>query len=556
MNISVAGNARPPSKQRKSFATLADLIDHQCTEHGDLEVLTFVAVETDGALSDERRTFAELRANARQLAAWLQASGVRPGDRVALMMHNHPEFVEAMIASAYIGAVFVPIDPRSIGEKLSYMLNFVEAEVVIAGSSALDQIAAVAGDLGSLKSVLVVGAVAPVRSDAAIRYSSASELPLGAEEGFVRVYPDPSTPMFMMFTSGTTGHPKAVVRSHVKHMAGLRGLKALGVEPWHRLYTGLPLSHINAQSTLGMALATPQPAVISQRFTKSRLWDVCRQYDCHVLTLLGGMIPEIYAIPEEEGDADNPLCLVISSGMPAALWGEYRRRYGVEITEVYGSTEAGGVLINLRGEGPEGSMGKPPKGTEAAILDGEGAVCPPLVSGELCFRPASGKAEAVTYFRNPEASVEKVNAGWFRTGDIAHQDEAGWFYFHHRSGGGVRRNGDFINTALVETVLAQSGLISDVFVYGVERPGNVAGEKTLVAAIVLQEGADVDALRAWCQGRLQKNELPEIWQSLAAIPKTISEKPVERACIDLLQETGAGYTVPGDPLTLIGKAGK
>lgn len=548
MNFSVEGNSRPVSKQRKSFATLADLIDHQCTEHGDLEVLTFVAVEADGSLSDEGRTFAELRANGRRLAAWLQASRVRPGDRVALMMHNHPEFVEAMIASAYIGAVFVPIDPRSVGQKLSYMLNFVEAAVLIAGSYALDQIAAVAKDLGYLKSVLVVGAFAPLPCNGAIGFLPAAELPVGAETGFVRVYPDPSTPMFMMFTSGTTGHPKAVVRSHAKHMAGLRGLKALGVEPWHRLYTGLPLSHINAQSTLGMALATPQPAVISQRFTKSRLWDVCRAYDCHVLSLLGGMIPEIYAMPEEEGDADNPVRLVISSGMPAALWSQYRRRYGVEITEVYGSTEAGGVLINLRGEGPEGSMGKPPKGTEAAIIDGNGAVCPPHVPGELCFRPAIGTAEAVTYFRNPEASGHKVSGGWFRTGDIAHQDEAGWFYFHHRSGGGVRRNGDFINTALVETVLAQSGLISDVFVYGVERPGNVAGEKTLVAAIVLQEGASVGALRAWCQGRLQKNELPEIWQPLAAIPKTISEKPIERACIEMLQNEGAGDPAPDDTL--------
>ena len=78
----------------------------------------------------------------------------------------------------------------------------------------------------------------------------------------------------------------------------------------------------------------------------------------------------------------------------------------------------------------------------------------------------------------------RVADGWFRTGDVVHEDEDGWFFFHYRVGGGVRRNGDFINTALVEAALIKSGLVSDVFVYGVATCRNIAGEKTLVAAVV------------------------------------------------------------------------
>jgi crotonobetaine/carnitine-CoA ligase len=248
------------------------------------------------------------------------------------------------------------------------------------------------------------------------------------------------------------------------------------------------------------------------------------------------MIPELYSIPEKPDDADNPVRLVIASGMPAALWDAYRRRFGIEITEVYGSTEAGGVLINLMGEGPPGSMGKPPPSQVAAVLDEAGEPCPPDVPGELCFRPSKGQAAPVTYFRNEAASVAKVHWGWFRSGDIVHMDKDGWFYFHHRAGGGVRRNGDFVNTALVETTLAKSPLVEDVFVYGIATPANVAGEKALVAAVVLHPGAEVGPLRAWCADKLQKNEIPEIWQVLSAIPKTISEKPVERECIALLAD--------------------
>lgn len=516
--------------------TFAELVDTQCASHPDFTILTVVDIAPDGALRDQTRTFAQLRANGRRLAHVLRGAGVGAGDRFALMLHNHAEFVEAMVAAALIGAAFVPIDPRSVGDKLVYMLNVIESRVVIAGDYALPALHAAAAQLSHVERVIVVGGSGPSPEGpvpfAVSAYDSAIAT---APEEVVAATPDTDAIMFMMFTSGTTGHPKAVARTHGRYMAAVKSLRALGVRDGDTLFTGLPLSHINAHATLCAGFSMVLPVVISKRFSKSRLWDICRTYGCTVFTLLGGMIPEIFFAPARADDADNPVRLVISSGMPASLWNAYRERFGLEITEVYGSTEAGGVLINLQGEGPPGSMGKPPKGTRAAILDEAGAPCPPGAPGELCFRPETGDATPVVYFRNEDASRRKVDGGWFRSGDIAHMDENGWFYFHHRIGGGVRRNGDFVNTTLVETVLAQSPLVADVFVYGVATPANVAGEKSLAAAIVLAPGACAEDVRAWCAGRLQKNETPEIWQVLAEIPKTVSEKPIERACIALLQ---------------------
>jgi len=514
---------------------IARLIEQKAIVNPDFPALTFVSVDDGGGLSDEKRSFAELWDRGSRLALWLQGRGVRPGDSVVLMLKNRPEFIEAMVASALIGATFVPVDTRSMGDKLAYMINHVGARVIIAEEVALAALDAIASDLSDRPSVLVVnGDEKPVGFTWA---SYRSDLP-ASSTGLTQVVPDPASPMFLMFTSGTTGNPKAVVRTHAQYMRGMKGLRALGVGSDDTLYTGLPLCHINAHSTLAAGLSMDLPVVFSRQFTKSRLWDICRNYHCTVFTLLGGMIPEIFAVPPKEDDADNPVRLVIASGMPAKLWDAYEARFGISITEVYGSTENGGTLINRMGEGPRGSMGKPPPNLVAAILDDDDNICAPMVAGHLCFRKAEGNTDAITYFRNEKASADKVAGGWFRSGDMAFSDADGWFYFLHRAGGGVRRNGEFINSTLVETVIAQHPEVRDIFVYGVETSANVAGERTVVAALVLDDKEALPAVKQWVGERLQRNEFPEIWQVLKAIPKTVSEKPVERECIALLHRAG------------------
>lgn len=516
------------------FNDFARLIEHRAQSQADFPALTFVNVEADGRLSDEPRSYLDLWQNGERLAGWLQDQGVEHGDAVILMLRNRPEFVETMVAAALIGATFVPLDIRSMGEKLAYMVNHVAAKAIIAEGGALAALDAIAGELANRPPVLVVDSeYLPVNFRGGHYERDGANAPNPRP-----VLSDPASPMYLMFTSGTTGNPKAVVRTHANYMRGMKGLRALGVGDGDTLYTGLPLCHTNAHSTLAAGIALGLPTVFSRQFTKSRLWDICRAYDCTVFTLLGGMIPEVFAAPERPDDYDNPVRLVIASGMPAKLWEAYERRFGVKITEVYGSTENGGTLINRMGEGPRGSMGKPPPGMVAAILDDEDRPCPPMVPGHLCFRRESGAAEAVTYFRNEKASADKMAGGWFRSGDIAYADADGWFYFLHRAGGGIRRNGDFINATLVETVLAGSPHVEDVYVYGVETSANVAGERMVVAALVLRGDETLGDVQQWARDRLQRNEVPDIWQVLERIPKTVSEKPVERECVALLRSAG------------------
>jgi len=337
-------------------------------------------------------------------------------------------------------------------------------------------------------------------------------------------------PLQIIYTSGTTGDPKGVVFPNARFGAyAALGLIA-GYQPGDRPYTGLSLTHGNAQAvTLGPALSLGLRAVFSRRFTKSKLWDVCRQYGCTAFSLLGGMATAIYSEPERPDDADNPVRRVTSAGMPVAIWEAFARRFDVEILEWYAAVE-GGLAFNPVGVGPVGSFGKAPPTLEMKILDEHDRECPPGVRGEICSRPIDGSQVEVDYYGNPEASRAKTRGGWLRSGDVGHVDEQGWLYFDHRKGGGIRHNGDFIDPGFVEKAIAELPSVSDVFVYGIEAASGAPGEKDVVAAIVPTDAARFSAadVFAACRRSLESNFVPTYLQLVSEIPKTASEKPQER----------------------------
>ena len=523
-----------------TYSTLAELIRDKAQNNPNLEILTFVTVDTDGQLADQTRTYLQLDNNSQTLARGLADLGVSKGDKLALMMNNHPEFVETMVACGILGAAFIPIDPRAMGAKLSYMLDYTDCQGAICTDYTLPSLLSILTDCPGLKWLVVVPtADLPRLPRAPLPVIHFPELVSAAGEPLAPARQGPGDTMFMMFTSGTTGNPKAVLFPHQKYMGSTLSPLAAGfITASDRYYTGLSLTHINAQGTVAGALGQELPCVISTRFTKTRLWDIVRHYNCTTFNLLGGMIPEIYAMPEKPNDADNPARVVQSAGMPAQLWQKFERRFELKLTEVYGATE-GGAMRNPPGEGPAGSIGKPISGWIAEILDESGALCPANVEGEICFRKEDNSPVVVQYYKDDESSLDKVRDGWLHMGDLGHKDENGWFYFHHRIGGGVRRNGDFVNTTLVETVLMASNLVADVFVYGVATERNVAGEKTLVAALVPVDPCayNGEQLLDYCHRHLERNDIPEIFQVLDGIPKTVSEKPIEKACIELLDAT-------------------
>jgi crotonobetaine/carnitine-CoA ligase len=502
---------------------LADLIAQRAQECPDLDVVTFVSVRPDKSLEGKPRTYADLWRNGNRIAAALAERGVQDGARFAIMMRNRPEFVEAMVGAAIVGAVFVPVDPRSQGDKLAYMLRHSECRGAIVDAEALPALLAMRDMLPPDFWIWGCGCDNPnIRSIEHIL--SRSVEPVARRVG------DPSKIQQILYTSGTTGDPKAILVPFSRMGEAGRVGAAFGLRPDDRPYTGLSLTHANAQFvTLASALHGRLRAVIIDRFTKSRFLDIARAYDCTVFTVLGGMATALYAEPPRPDDAETKLRLVISAGMPASLWRAFEARFGVRILEFYGAAE-GGLCVNPPGVGPVGSVGRPPPSLVLGILDEEGRECPPGAEGEICFRTATGPGLSVDYLANPEASREKVVGGWLRMGDMGHVDENGWLFFHYRKGGAIRRNGDFIDPGSIEKILAEHPQVQDVFVYGVPAASGAPGEKDVVAAIVTQEAAGFDPadLIAHCRRKLESNCVPSFLQIVPAIAKTASEKPQER----------------------------
>jgi crotonobetaine/carnitine-CoA ligase len=523
-------------KQRDDLI-LADLIALRAEAQPDLDVLTFVGVEPDGVLTEEIRTYAQLWEGGNRIASALAEAGTIDGARFAIMMRNHPAFVEAMVGASIAGAVFVPIDPRVQGEKLIFMLDFAECSGLIVGDYALDAVLAIKERVSLLKWIWVLETGEKIVPPAGVR--TLGEVLAHDRPRIASRVTSPDQPQQLLFTSGTTGDPKAIVAPYRRLGEAARLGALFGLAPGDRPYTGLSLTHANAQMvTLASALYFGYRAVFSERFTKSRLLDISRKYGCTVFTLLGGMATAIYSEPPRPDDADTPFRLVISAGMPAALWETFAKRFGVDILEFYGAAE-GGLCINLPGKGPVGSVGRPPPNLELKIFDDEGGECAPGEPGEICLRSLGEDPLAVDYLKDPAASKDKVTGGWLRMGDIGHVDAEGWLFFHHRKGSAIRRNGEFIDPAEIEKLLAEHPQVHDVFVYGCPAASGAPGEKEVVAAVVPADPATFDpvAIFTYCRTGLKPNSVPVALQVVESIPKTASEKPQERF---LLKDFTAG----------------
>ena len=517
-----------------AFPVLSDLIAGWAARAPELAVLT---VDVGPGHADEVRTYRQLWDDARRLARGLQSLGLERGQHFALLMANHPAAVEAMIAACLTGTLFVPIDPRTRGDKLRFMLAHAECRGVIAADYALANLDELRGELPDLR--WVVGLSTPEdgrRLPASVR--SYDDLVAGPvpEGPFTAASAD--DPMQLLFTSGTTGDPKAIRMPHRRWVENALVVpKVSGWQPDEKPYSGLSLTHANAQVlTLGACLANGVPCVLSRRFTKSRLWDIVRRHGCTTFNLLGGMTTAIYSEPPRPDDGDNAVRFVLSAGMPEAIWENFERRLRLKVFEFYGAAE-GGMTFKPIGIGPIGSIGKPVPTLRHRIVDDDGRDVPRGTPGELLFQAADGSPYVVEYYRNPEASARKCAGGWLHMGDVVVEDADGWLFFLYRKGGGIRRNGDFINPAFVEKAIAEQPEVDDVYVYGIPAANGAPGEKDVVAAVVPKDASSFDpqALFRACRRLLEPNAVPSLIQVLAQIPKTASEKPQDRFLVEALQ---------------------
>ncbi|MCP4690255.1 MAG: ATP-dependent acyl-CoA ligase [Desulfobacterales bacterium] len=515
------------SKAYLNQAIVSHFIEMKAESKPDKEVLLF----ENGEAGEDVLTYKDIYENSNKVARLFLDGGLEKGDAYAVFMRNHAEFVYAMLAGPVIGAVMVPVDPRSRGDRLRFLLQNSGVKAVVVSGELLPRLEEVLDKLPGIERVCVAWRPEhhlPVSPD----YPALNEtLENPSWDVVEQKVMDVRHPMQIIYTSGTTGDPKGVmIRNNRFGMFNIVTRLVWKYKPGDILYTGLSLTHGNAQAvTLFPAIGTGVKAVFSPKFTKSRIWSICKAYGCTTFSLLGGMMAGIFNEPPRESDGDTPVRMVVSAGTPAAMWEDFEKRFHLKILEWYGAVE-GGFAYKPPGKGPIGSFGKPLPGMmEFRVVDEEDNPAPGNEAGELIVRMTKGET-TVDYLGNKEASEEKTRGGWLRTGDLVHRDEKGWYFFNCRKGSELRRAGDFIQPDHIERVIGEHPDVSEVCVYGIPAASGAPGESDLVAALAPFEGGAIDPADVFekCRAELEPNYIPSFLQIVDEIPKTISEKALDR----------------------------
>jgi acyl-coenzyme A synthetase/AMP-(fatty) acid ligase len=513
-------------KHKLNWGLLSHLIEIRAHMKPDFPVLTF----EDNKNPTETQTYRELFENSHRFAKALLEAGIDTNDRYAVMMYNRPEMVHLMAAASILGAMIVPIDPRSKGDKLVHQILNSKSKALFLTADLLERVEEIKERIPGVEVFTSEKPGAPATGDIT-KFRSMDEVLASPFKKVDYRKIGLGHPMQIIYTSGTTGDPKGVVNENFRlPVYGAILSRYWNYQPDEVLYNGLSLTHGNAQAvTLGPALYRDLKAVFSVKFTKSRLWDVTRKYGVTSFSMLGGVASGIFNEPGKPNDGDNPVRQVVSAGMPRAIWEDFEKRFNLNVLEWYSTVEGGGFARKPVGQGPVGSFGKPIPLFDMKVVDENDKPCPPNVPGELIARIKIMGA-TVNYFDNPEASDKKTRGGWIRSGDMVHTDENGWYFFDYRAGGGLRRSGDFIQPDAVERIIGEHPDVSEVAVFGIPAESGSPGESDLVAGLTLFPGKEPDPASIYETAKkgLEPNSVPSYLLYLDKIPKTISEKPQER----------------------------
>jgi len=494
--------------QEPELTYYADLIEHQARAkgeepyilHGDLVV-----------------TFAEFDRATCRAANGLAAQGARPGDGVAVLMTNCPEYLYIFYGMPRGGFYSVPVNVSLKGDGLKFILTNSDVRYLVVDDTLLPRIAELGEPVGAVEKVFVRRTTDEPLPPGAL---DLSELFDASPEKPDHVY-DPDAITYLMYTSGTTGFPKGVVnRNRSGNMQGFMALSSLMVKSDDVLYTCLPLFHANALIlTAGFSMSAGRPFGLEKRFSASKFWEPIRRYGVTQFNGLGAMIPILMKQPERPDDDDNPVRLVISAACPANLWEAFEKRFGLTIWEAYGAVDGGGVMIFNFGNAPVGSCGKPLPGTEWKLADDDDSEVPQGEIGELITKVTDKKTRGVEYYKNPEASASKVKGEWLHSGDMFYADEEGNLYFVDRKTDSMRRRGENISSWEVENIIEKHPDVAECAAFGV--PSEL-GEDEVMIWVKPKGGIklDLESLMRHCAENMAHFMVPRYVDVVDEIPRT------------------------------------
>jgi fatty-acyl-CoA synthase len=485
------------------------VIEERAAQFGDAPAL----------LSDrESLTYGALAERANRYSRWALAQGIVKGDCVGLLMPNRPEYMACWLGIAQVGGVVALLNTNQRGASLAHSIDIVAPKHLIVAEELRD---ALTGP-GNLFSDLQL-------ADGLKQYSG--EALTSSERPRVTI----ADRALYIFTSGTTGLPKAATISHGRVMQWCHWFAGLmNTQPADRMYNCLPMYHsVGGVQAPGAMLAAGGSVVLREKFSASRFWDDIVRWDCTLVQYIGELCRYLLRTEPSAHAIGHRIRMACGNGLRPEVWNAFQTRFRIpRILEFYAATEGNVSLFNVEGE--PGSIGRIPpylahrfpaalirfdveKGEPVRDEQGFCIRCQPNEVGEAIGRiindtsNVGGRFEGYT---SPEATEKKIVRGvfepgdaWFRTGDLMRKDARGFFYFVDRIGDTFRWKGENVATLEVAEALCAFPGITEANVYGVTVPGadGRAGMATLVAA----GEPDLRALSEHLEHRLPEYARPQ-----------------------------------------------
>jgi acyl-CoA synthetase (AMP-forming)/AMP-acid ligase II len=465
---------------------------------------------------DTSLTYAELDEASARCATVLHDRGVRPGDRVALVMPNVATFPVAYYGILRAGAVVVPMNPLLKAREVTFTLQDSGARVAVVHPMFADEV--VKGAAGAGTDCLVTDA----------SFAALLEAATPASAVVARSADDTAV---ILYTSGTTGTPKGAELTHRNLRSNVTTTveTLLQIGPDDVLFGGLPLFHSFGQTcALNTAIAAGASLTLLPRFEPTQALELLGADG--VTVFLG--VPTMYTalllagIPEASDLSRLRLAVSGGSSLPVEVLHEFEGRFDVTILEGYGLSETSPVATFNQPDRPRkpGSIGLPIRGVELGLVGDDGA---PVGAGEVGEIVIRGENVMKGYWNRPEATAEAIRDGWFHSGDLARVDEEGYYFIVDRKKDMIIRGGYNVYPREIEEVLHEHPAVAEVAVVGVAHPTH--GEE-VAAVVTLRPGTQATAgeLRDFAKERLAAYKYPRLVEFTDALPKGPTGKILKR----------------------------
>jgi long-chain acyl-CoA synthetase len=469
-------------------------------------------------------THADLDRITDRVAAGLAARGIAPGDRVALYCINSDAFAFAYFGILKAGATVVPVNLLLNPKEVAYILNDAGAKALVYFEAFVDAVKAVKSQVPGLMFQVCIGQANPLKdvvwSDL---IASATPPPHHAI--------DPSALAAILYTSGTTGHPKGAMLSHRNLAANVQSIReALLLEPGKDvLLCALPMFHAFAATVcMIFPLTNGCTLVPVPKFDPQAVADAVAAHGVTVLPAVPSMFSVLLRLPDSEVPKFASLKFAVSGGaaMPVEVMRQFEAKFGKLVYEGDGPTECSPVTcVNpIGGVRKPASVGRPVPRVEMKIVDDQGRELPHGQVGEIVVR---GPNVMQGYWNHPDETKEAFFGEWFRTGDLGTEDDDGYFYIVDRKKDMIIVNGMNVYPRVVEEILYQHPAVREAAVVG--EPDELHGEIP-VAFVALKEGAVATGqdLRQHCRDHLGRHEVPRRVTLIPQLPKNAAGKILKR----------------------------